>query len=91
MFEFKDKGRLLADSAFTTYFGKPAFHTYGNGNRNPVVGGLQYGSYMKTHSVNPHSGANKPEKEQVHYRALMVPKVRANRKAATEALKIQKR
>jgi hypothetical protein len=40
MLEYKDKGRLLADSAFTTYFGKPAFHTYGNGNRNPVVGGL---------------------------------------------------
>jgi hypothetical protein len=28
--------RWLADSAFTTYFGKPAFHAYGKGNVNPV-------------------------------------------------------
>jgi hypothetical protein len=30
--EMKEKGRLLPDSALTTYFGKPAFHSYGNGN-----------------------------------------------------------
>jgi hypothetical protein len=29
-------GRLMADSALTTYFGKPAFHAYGNRNINPA-------------------------------------------------------
>ena len=28
--------RWLADSAFTTYYGKPAFHAYGKGNTNPT-------------------------------------------------------
>jgi len=30
--ELKMKGRLLADSAITTYFGRPTFHAYGNAN-----------------------------------------------------------
>ena len=29
--------RWLADSAFTTYFGKPAFHAYGKGNVKPLI------------------------------------------------------
>jgi hypothetical protein len=60
--DLKMKGRLMADSALTTYFGKPAFHAYGNGNLQPGQGGLIYGDYMKTHSINPHSGDNKPER-----------------------------
>ena len=28
--------RWLADSSFTTYFGKPAFHAYGKGNVQPT-------------------------------------------------------
>jgi hypothetical protein len=64
------KGRLMPDSALTTYFGKPAFHSYGNGNVNPGQGGLIYGDYMKTHSINPHSGDNKPEMKQCYTRAL---------------------
>ena len=39
----KLEGRLLPDSAMTTYFGKPAFHAYGNGNVRPASGGLVYG------------------------------------------------
>jgi hypothetical protein len=35
--------RWLPDSAFTTYFGKPAFHAYGKANVNPTVGGTVYG------------------------------------------------
>ena len=35
--------RWLPDSAFTTYFGKPAFHLYGKGNTNPTAGGNIYG------------------------------------------------
>jgi hypothetical protein len=52
--------RWLPDSAFTTYFGKPAFHAYGMANVNPVVGGNIYGQYMLSHNVNPESGNNMP-------------------------------
>jgi hypothetical protein len=61
MKELKLTSRQLADSAYTTYFGKPAFHAYGNGNTKPTVGGINYGQYLKTHSINPHSGDNKPQ------------------------------
>ena len=43
MKKLKLEGRLLPDSAMTTYFGKPAFHAYGNGNVRPASGGLVYG------------------------------------------------
>ena len=67
------EGRLLPDSAYTTYFGKPAFHAYGNGNTNPTNGGLSYGQYMKTHNINPHSGANQPEFGQTYAHAMLEP------------------
>jgi len=35
--------RWLPNSAFTTYFGKPAFENYGRGNVNPAIGGCIYG------------------------------------------------
>ena len=41
--EIKSTSRWLPDSAMTTYFGKPAFHPYGNGNVKPTVGGTIYG------------------------------------------------
>jgi hypothetical protein len=41
--EMKHVSRWLPDSAITTYFGKPAFHPYGNGNTKPTVGGNVYG------------------------------------------------
>ena len=62
--------RWLPDSAFTTYFGKPAFHMYGKGNTNPTVGGNVYGSYMLTHNVNPESGEHLPQYHQVYETAL---------------------
>jgi len=43
MKKLKLDGRLLPNSAMTTYFGKPAFHAYGNGNVRPASGGLIYG------------------------------------------------
>ena len=67
----KTTGRWMPDSAITTYFGKPVFHAYGNGNTDPIVGGTLYGDYMKTHNVNPHSGANQPEFKQVYSRAII--------------------
>lgn len=60
----------MADTALTTYFGKPAFHAYGNSNLNPAQGGLIYGDYMKTHNINPHSGDNNPRGVQVYKRAM---------------------
>jgi len=54
----KTVSKWLPDSAITTYFGKPAFHAYGNGNTKPTVGGSIYGDYLKTHNVNPQSGDN---------------------------------
>jgi hypothetical protein len=58
---FKGPTRWLPDSAFTTYFGKPAFHSYGMGNVNPAVGGNIYGQYLLSHNVNPESGKNMPQ------------------------------
>jgi len=40
----------------TTYFGKPAFFAYGNGNSRPTTDNDK----LKTHNINPHSGNNKP-------------------------------
>jgi hypothetical protein len=51
----------MADSGFTTYYGKPAFHNYGNGNTNPTSGGIMYGNYLHTHSIGPHLGKNAPQ------------------------------
>ncbi len=65
------KGRLLSDSALTTYFGKPAFHAYGNKNIHPAQGGLVYGDYMKTHNINPHSGDNNPARVQIYSRTML--------------------
>lgn len=52
--------RWLPDSAFTTFFGKPAWHAYGMGNTDPVYGGPIYGNYLLSHNINPESGVNKP-------------------------------
>ena len=78
----KLEGRLLPDSALTTYFGKPAWHAYGNGNTRPTNGGLMYGSYLKTHNINPHSGANKPDHIQVYQQAMNHPTGFVNVKAS---------
>ena len=63
MKKLKLEGRLLPDSAMTTYFGKPAFHAYGNGNTRPASGGLIYGQYLKTHNIMPQSGENQPRNQ----------------------------
>lgn len=71
MKELKKCSRWLPDSALTTYFGKPAFHAYGNGNTDPTYGGSVYGQYLLTHNINPHAGGNQPEFNQVHGRAML--------------------
>ena len=58
--EFLNTTRWLPDSAFTTYFGKPAFHSYGKGNINPTVGGVNYGHNLLTHNINAECGDNPP-------------------------------
>ncbi len=67
----KSTSRWLADSAITTYFGRPTFHPYGNANVKPAVGGIISGDYLKSHNINPQSGDNKPEYKQVYGRALL--------------------
>jgi glutamate/tyrosine decarboxylase-like PLP-dependent enzyme len=57
--EINSTTRWLADSAFTTYFGKPAFHAYGKGNTNPT----SLTQKFLTHSINPNSGTWKKEAE----------------------------
>jgi hypothetical protein len=61
----------MPDSALTTYFGKPAWHTYGNANVNPCHGGLVYGDYLKSHNINPHSGDNMPQTVQGYERTML--------------------
>lgn len=58
--EFNNSTRWLADSAFTTYFGKPAFHAYGNGNTDPAIGGVNYGNNLLTHNINAECGDHPP-------------------------------
>lgn len=68
--DFLNTTRWLPDSAFTTYFGKPAFHAYGKGNVNPTVGGVNYGHNMLTHNINAECGENPPLYQQVYDQAL---------------------
>jgi len=52
MAEINATTRWLADSSFTTYFGKPAFHAYGKGNTNPT----NITSKFMTHNINSVTG-----------------------------------
>ena len=63
--------KLLPNTAFTTYFGKPAFENYGYGNTKPVYGGLFYGNYMLSHNINPIDGGNTPDTKQVYSSAML--------------------
>jgi hypothetical protein len=71
MKNFYNTTRWLPNSAFTTFFGKPAFENYGYGNTKPTYGGLFYGNYMLSHNVNPIDGENKPEEKQTYSSALL--------------------
>lgn len=69
--KFYNTTRWLPNSAFTTFFGKPAFENYGYGNTNPVYGGLFYGNYMLSHNINPVDGENIPEFKQVYASSML--------------------
>ena len=64
--ELEKTTRWLPDSAFQTFFGKPAFHAYGKANTNPPYGGPVYGQYMLSHNINPESGVSKPMYKQTY-------------------------
>jgi len=51
----------LADSSFTTFFGKPAFHAYGNGNTTPMTPATK----LMTHNINGVTGKQKGQFAQV--------------------------
>lgn len=59
--------RWLADSAFTTYFGKPAFHPYGKGNVNPT----NLSQKLLTHNINGATGKVKAQFQQVYDSAMI--------------------
>ena len=69
--KFNNTTRWLPNSAFTTFFGKPAFENYGYGNTKPVYGGLFYGNYMLSHNINPIDGENVPSEKQVYASAML--------------------
>jgi hypothetical protein len=69
--KFYNTTKWLPNSAFTTYFGKPAFENYGYGNTKPTYGGLFYGNYMLSHNINPMDGGNRPEEKQVYSSAML--------------------
>lgn len=64
--KFKQTTRWLANSAFQTYYGKPAFGPYGFGNTKPINGGCVYGDQMLTYNINPIRGGNNPERQEVY-------------------------
>jgi len=68
--EFNNTTRWLPDSAFTTYFGKPAFHSYGRANTKPTCGGVNYGNNLLTHNINAECGDHPPPTHQVYPTAL---------------------
>ena len=72
--QFKQTTRWIPNSSFTTYFGKPPFENYGRGNTKPIEGGLVYGTYLYSHNVHPHRGANSPKCTQSYPVALMKAK-----------------
>lgn len=59
--DFNSTTRWLADSSFTTYYGKPAFHAYGKGNSNPT----NQNQKLMTHNINAVTGKQKGEYSQV--------------------------
>jgi len=69
--KFSEQTKWMPNSAFTTYYGKPAFENYGRGNVQPTSGGVIYGNYLKTHNVNPHRGKKNPQFKQTYNSALM--------------------
>ncbi|CAD8199117.1 unnamed protein product [Paramecium pentaurelia] len=68
--KFQGETRWIADSAFTTYFGKPAWGPYGYNNVNPAVGGIIYGQHLLSHNVQPHRNKNDPFYIQTYQNAL---------------------
>ncbi|CAK91390.1 unnamed protein product (macronuclear) [Paramecium tetraurelia] len=68
--KFQGETRWIADSAFTTYFGKPAWGPYGYNNVNPTVGGMIYGQHLLSHNVQPHRNKNDPFYIQTYQNAL---------------------
>jgi len=59
--------RWLADSSFTTYFGKPAFHAYGKGNVRPTN---EHQKFL-THNINGVTGKQKAQYQQVYDSAMI--------------------
>jgi hypothetical protein len=68
--EFERETRWLPNSAFKTYFGKPAFEAYGMNNTN-TPGPILEGAYLKSHNIMPHADGNHPKRPQSFKSALL--------------------
>ncbi|KAL4488372.1 hypothetical protein ABPG72_019222 [Tetrahymena utriculariae] len=75
--KFAENSRQLPNSAFTTYYGKPAFENYGNANVKDKNQSFISGNYLKSHNVNPHRGETQPEYEQTFQNAINLGKEEA--------------
>ncbi|KAL4438892.1 hypothetical protein ABPG74_016612 [Tetrahymena malaccensis] len=76
--KFAENSRQLPNSAFTTYYGKPAFENYGNANVKDKNQPFISGNYLKSHNVNPHRGETQPEYEQTFQNAINLGKEEVN-------------
>ncbi|EAS00683.2 hypothetical protein TTHERM_00794090 (macronuclear) [Tetrahymena thermophila SB210] len=75
--KFAENSRQLPNSAFTTYYGKPAFENYGNANIKDKNQAFISGNYLKSHNINPHRGETQPEYEQTFQNAINLGKEEA--------------
>lgn len=62
--QFNRETRNLPNSAFKTYFGKPAFENYGCGN-------FSGNGHLLSHNVMPHCGENHPKNQETYQSALL--------------------
>ena len=61
--------RTLSNSAFSKFYKRPCQEVYGSKNTHTERGAF-YGTFMKTHNVQPHTLDNKPVNYQTFASAL---------------------
>ena len=62
--------RTFTDSRFQHLYQKSAPMAYGNGNTNQPIGGVIYGTNLRSFNVNPHDYQNNPKTYQSHTTSL---------------------
>ncbi len=62
--------RNFTDSKFQQFYQKSAPVVYGGANTSQPVGGVIYGTNLRSFNVNPHDYQNNPKHYQSHTTAL---------------------